>query len=442
MNQEFMKERKILPLVISMSLPMVISMAVNALYNIIDSYFVAKVSEHAMTALALVFPVQNLVNAVTIGFAIGINAIVAFYLGAGQEKRACQAATQGVVLNFLHGAVLTVLCILGMPWFLKMFSNDSQIVGMALTYANRALLFSVVVSAAVSYEKIFQSVGQMKVSMFSMICGCVTNIILDPLMIFGVGIFPAMGIAGAAYATGIGQSVSLAIYLLWYVIRPIPVKIKREYLQSEREITAKLYGVGIPASLSIALPSFLISALNGILAGFSEKYVLVLGVYYKLQTFIYLTANGIVQGIRPLIGFNYGAGEHQRVRQIFYTALELTAAVMLVGTLLSWMFPSALIGLFTTNTETIQIGVRALHIISLGFLASCVSVTCSGALEGLGKGLPSMSISLARYIVVILPLAFVLSRFFDADGVWYAFFITEIITAGISYFIYKKQVTS
>ena len=220
MNQEFMKERKILPLVVSMSLPMVISMAVNALYNIIDSYFVAKVSEHAMTALALVFPVQNLVNAVTIGFAIGINAIVAFYLGAGQEKRACQAATQGVVLNFLHGAVLTVLCILGMPWFLKMFSNDSQIVGMALTYANRALLFSVVVSAAVSYEKIFQSVGQMKVSMFSMICGCVTNIILDPLMIFGVGIFPAMGIAGAAYATGIGQSVSLAIYLLWYVIRP------------------------------------------------------------------------------------------------------------------------------------------------------------------------------------------------------------------------------
>lgn len=442
MNQEFMKEKKILPLVVSMSLPMVISMAVNALYNIIDSYFVAKVSEHAMTALALVFPVQNLVSAVTIGFGIGVNANVAFYLGAGEQKRACQAATQGVLFNFLHGAVLTVICILGMPWFLGMFSNDSQVVSMALTYANRALLFSVILAVGVTYEKIFQSVGQMKVSMFSMLCGCVANIILDPLMIFGIGIFPAMGIAGAAYATGIGQGVSLAIYLLWYLFRPIPVKIKWEYLASDKELMARLYGVGIPASLNIALPSFLITALNGILAGFSEKYVLVLGVYYKLQTFIYLTANGIVQGIRPLIGYNYGAGEHQRVRQIFYTALELTAAVMLVGTVISWLIPATLIGLFTTNSETIHIGVRALHIISLGFVASSVSVACSGSLEGLGKGMPSMCISLARYVVVILPLAFVFSRFLGADGVWYAFCATEIITAGISYIIYKKQVAT
>ena len=209
MNQTFMKEKRILPLVLSMSLPMVISMAVNSLYNIIDSYFVAKVSEDAMTALALVYPVQNLINAIAIGFGIGMNAIIAFYLGAGDQTRADKAATQGLLLSFLHGVLLAMICIAGMPLFLKHFSSDAQITELALLYAGRAFLFSPVINLGLAYEKIFQSVGKMKVSMFSMMCGCVVNIILDPLMIFGIGIFPALGIAGAAYATGIGQCVTL-----------------------------------------------------------------------------------------------------------------------------------------------------------------------------------------------------------------------------------------
>ncbi len=438
MDQAFMKEKKVLPLVLSMSLPMVISMAVNSLYNIIDSYFIAKMSEDAMTALALVYPVQNLVNAIAVGFGIGINANVAFYLGAQNQKRADQAVTQGIFLSVVHGAALTVLCIFGMPLFLRMFSDDRQVVGLALAYANRAFLFSIMVTAGVAFEKIFQSVGKMKVSMFSMMCGCVVNIVLDPFMIFGIGFFPAMGIAGAAYATGIGQSVSLVVYLLCYIARPMPVKARRDCLPLDRELVAKLYGVGIPASLNMALPSLLISALNGILAGFSDTYVLVLGVYYKLQTFIYLTANGIVQGIRPLVGYNYGAEEYQRVRQIFTTALRLAAVVMLAGTVLSWLAPHTLIGMFTSVEETIRIGVKALHIISLGFLASSVSVTCAGALEGLGKGMPSMCISLARYVVVILPAAFLLSRLFGPDGVWYAFCVSECITAGVAYAIYNN----
>lgn len=176
------------------------------------------------------------------------------------------------------------------------------------------------------------------------------------------------------------------------------------------------------------------------MAGFSEKYVLVLGVYYKLQTFIYLTANGIIQGVRPLVGYNYGAGEHQRVEGIFRTTLKLTACVMLIGTVLSWMMPAQLIGLFTSSRETVQMGVAALHVISLGFVLSAVSVTCSGVLEGLGKGTPSLYISLARYVVVIIPAAFLFSRFAGADGVWYAFFFTEAAAAGFSYFIYQKCV--
>lgn len=439
MNQTFMKEKRILPLVLSMSLPMVISMAVNSLYNIIDSYFVAKVSEDAMTALALVYPVQNLINAIAIGFGIGMNAIIAFYLGAGDQTRADKAATQGLLLSFLHGVLLAIICIAGMPLFLKHFSSDAQITELALLYAGRAFLFSPIINLGLAYEKIFQSVGKMKVSMFSMMCGCVVNIILDPLMIFGIGIFPALGIAGAAYATGIGQCVTLVMYLLIYAVCKTPVQIRRTYLRPDRAIIQRLYTIGISAALNLALPSLLISVLNGLLAEFSEKYVLVLGVYYKLQTFIYLTANGIIQGIRPLVGYNYGAGEYRRITQIFQTTLKLTMSVMLIGTALSWLMPQTLIGLFTSSPETVQMGVSALHIISLGFIVSAISVTCSGVLEGLGQGTPSLYISLARYVVVIIPAAFLFSRFVQADGVWYAFCFTELTAAVFSYFIYRRS---
>ncbi len=438
MEQTFMKEQKILPLVLSMSMPMVISMAVNSLYNIVDSYFVARLSEEAMTALAMVYPVQNLVNAIAIGFAIGINATVAFYLGAKDQGRADQAAALGMLLSLLHGVFLTVVCIAIMPGFLKMFSRDQAVIEMALDYSQKVFLFATVITSGLVFEKVFQAVGRMKVSMLCMMCGFVTNIILDPLMIFGIGIFPRMGIAGAAYATGIGQIVTLIAYLVFYRISPIPVKMKKQHLKMQKEVTGKLYAIGVSATLNLALPSLLISVLNGILAGFSEKYVLVLGAYYKLQTFIYLTANGIIQGIRPLMGYNYGAGERERVRKIFQTTLALTMGVMAVGTILSWLIPEKLMGLFTSQQETLQSGVAALHIISLGFMVSAVSVTCSGALEGLGKGLPSLYISLLRYVVIIIPAAFCFSRFLGAEGTWYAFCFTEFAAAGFAYIIYRR----
>ena len=316
MNQEYMKTRKILPLVLSMSLPMVISMAVNALYNIVDSYFVAKISEDAMTALALVFPVQNLVNAIVIGFAIGINARVAFYLGAKEEKLADESASVGLLLNLIHGLVLALLCSAIMPSFLRMFTGDTQVIALACTYSTRVFAFAPVIGLELAYEKIFQAVGRMKVSMICMMLGCVTNIILDPVMIFGLGPVPKLGIAGAAYATGIGQCVTLAGYLLFYFARPMHVKVNVANMKTTGSVMKNIYTIGIPATLNLALPSIQVSALNAILAPFPGSYILVLGVYYKLQTFIYLTANGIVQGIRPLVGYNYGAGEYDRVKKI------------------------------------------------------------------------------------------------------------------------------
>lgn len=440
MTQTFMREKNILPLVLSMSLPMVISMAVNSLYNIVDSYFVAKLSEDAMTALALVYPVQNLITAIAVGFGVGINASVAFYLGANDQLRADRAASQGVLLSLVHGVLLMVVCIGGMPWFLKMFSSNEAVISMALAYSRRAFAFAVMVTAGIALEKIFQATGRMKVSMISMICGFVTNIALDPLMIFGIGPFPRMEISGAAYATGIGQTVTLLVYLVVYAGDSLSVRISRRHLTRDRKLFMRLYGVGIPATLNMALPSLLISALNGILAGFSQSYVLVLGVYYKLQTFIYLTANGVIQGIRPLVGYNYGAGEMDRVHKIFSVTLKLTAGVMAVGMLLSWIMPHALIGLFTTQESTLQIGVTALHYISFGFIVSAVSITVSGVLEGLGKGMQSLLVSLSRYLVIIIPAAFLLSRVFGAKGVWMAFAVAEFVTAAFAYAVYRKAV--
>ncbi len=439
MDQNFMKEKKILPLVISMSLPMVISMAVNSLYNIVDSYFVAKISEDAMTALSLVYPVQNLMTAIAVGFGVGMNAVIAFCLGAGDQKKANQAATTGMILSFVHGVVLMIICMLGMPWFLSLYTQNDAIIEMGLVYANRVFLFSVIIMLGISLEKIFQAVGRMKVSMISMMCGFIANIVLDPLMIFGIGPFPKMGMAGAAYATGIGQTITLLVYLIFCVVRPLPVTFSRKMISFDGDLMKKLYAVGVPASLNMALPSLLISSLNGILAAFSEQYVLVLGAYYKLQTFIYLSANGIIQGIRPLISFNYGAGEKKRVQQIFLTTLCLTAGVMAVGTVLSFLIPGQMIGLFTSSEATIQIGIKALHVISLGFIVSAVSVTCCGALEALGKGMESLMISLLRYAVIIIPAAYLLSRAKGAEGVFFAFPVTEAATAVVAFLIYRHS---
>lgn len=440
MNQKFMKEKPVMPLVISMALPMTFSMLVNALYNIIDSYFVARISEDAMTALSLVFPLQNLGNAVVIGFAIGINATIAYFLGAEKHNTADKTASLGTLFNMIHGFVLAVVCIAITAPFLAMFTDKRSIIEMGTEYAKIVFLFAVPNAAGLCFEKIFQSVGRMKTSMLCMLVGCVSNIILDPLMIFGIGIFPEMGIRGAALATGIGQIISLVCYLMFYILNPIPVKVRLKDMTPDAALSRKMYSIGVPATLSLALPSIQVSALNAILAVYSASYVLVLGAYFKLQTFLYLTGNGVVQGMRPLVGYNYGAGEKKRVKDIFRSALILIAGVMVIGTILCLAVPQTLIGLFTSNPETILYGKEALRLISIGFIASSVSVTVSGALEGLGKGKESLVISVLRYIIVILPLAFILSKIFGAAGVWHAFWVTEVIVAVISYVICKKEI--
>lgn len=435
-----MKEKSIFPLLLSMSLPMVISMAVNSLYNIVDSYFVAKISEDAMTALSLVFPIQNFINAVAIGFGVGINAMIAQYLGAGRRDKADETLTQGMVLAVIHGIVMMILCIIGIPYFLRLFTTDANVIALGVRYATIVFSFSVILSVNLTFEKMNQAIGNMKITMISLLIGCGLNIILDPMIIFGIGSFPKLGIAGAALATGFGQCVPIVIYIAAYLKRPKRVAFRREYLHLTREVTKRLYSIGVPAILNMALTSVLTTALNAILAAFSQTYVLVLGIYYKLQMFLYMPANGIIQGMRPLIGYNYGAGEHKRVEQLYRLTLLLNICIMTAGMILCLTIPGKLMGAFAENPQTIQNGVTALHIICFGFILSAVSVTACGALEGLGKGIPSLLISLSRYVVLIIPLAFIFSRFFGAAGVWHAFWVTEALSAVFAVIIYRRSV--
>ena len=438
MNDTFMKTKPVFPLLVSMALPNVISMLVNSLYNIVDSLFVAQINEQAMTALSLVFPIQNFVNAVAIGFGVGINALVALYRGAGDHDKADAAATHGMALSVLHGLLCTLLATAIMPGFLARFT--AAIVSMGVAYSAIVFFFAIVNMASLAFEKIFQAVGRMKLTMLALISGCVCNILLDPILIFGLGPVPALGIAGAALATGIGQTVTLVLYLVVYCTTASPVRLRRKALRPDASLEGRLYAIGVPAILNLALPSLLVTFLNDLLAAFSESYVVVLGIYYKLQTFLYLPANGIVQGMRPLVGYNYGAREHGRVSRLYNLTLGLSAGIMAIGTLLCLTIAGPLMGLFTSNPETIAIGQTALRVICLGFIVSAVSTTSSGALEGLGKGVPSLVISLCRYIIFIMPIAWVLCGRMGPTGVWHAFWITEVISAAVSLVVYRRAV--
>ena len=410
MDQTYMKEKPVVPLLLSMGIPVIISMIAGALYNIVDSIFVAMISEDAMTAVSLVYPIQNLAHAAGVGFGVGINAMVARRLGEGKTRMANQTASQGVFLSALHGMILTILGMAVIPYFLRMFTSDEVTISYGLTY-------------------------------FCNVIGCGVNIVLDPIFIFGLGPMPELGIRGAAWATGIGQTASLLFYLILNHVKPLNVEISLREMRPTKEICGGMYSVGIAATLNMALTSLLLTALNAILAPFSQVYILVLGVYYKLQALLYQGASGVVQGMRPLIGYNYGAGEQERVKKIFRAAFMIVGIIMTAGTLLGELMPDFLMGLFTQTPSTVEIGRTALRLISPGFVMSTVSVIASGAFEGLGMGLKSLKISLMRYAVIIIPIAFVLSRIIGPTGVWHAFWLAELITAVYAGASWKRTIT-
>ena len=317
--------------------------------------------------------------------------------------------------------------------------------GDSCDYTYIVLCFSFGSLLQIAFEKIFQGIGQMKVTMYLLIVGCVVNIILDPILIFGLLGLPALGVAGAAIATVIGQISAFLLYIVVYLRKPYAIHIRAKHLRFDWKMIRQIYSVGIPSSIMMLLPSVLISILNSILAAFSEVYVAVLGVYFKLQTFIYMPANGIVQGMRPIIGYNYGAGEKSRVRSTVRYSLACAAALMLLGTLLSLLIPEQIFALFDADTELMEAGVTALRIICLGFLVSAVGIIYSGTFEALGSGRNSLIISLLRQFVITIPLSFILAKLCGPIGVWISFPAGELCASAAAFFLlahYEKGTLS
>ena len=439
MNTDRLRTQRPLPLVLSMGIPMAFSMLINALYNIVDGYFVAKMSEQAMTAVSLVFPLQYAASAAAIGTGVGISSAVSFYLGAGEKTHADDAASVGLTLSIFHGILATILLpLLGRP-FLRSFTQDAVVIGYGTRYLSLVMSCTLAMQLQLVYEKLFQSVGKMKIPVVCLAMGCLSNIILDPILIFGLGPFPQLGIDGAAWATNFGTVLSLVLYLVCSRKGRLPLVLSLRRGIKNLSLAGRIYLVGIPAALSLSLQSVMVALLNGILASFGEDGVFVLGVYYKLQSFLYLTASGIVQGIRPPVAYSYGAGDAKRVRSIYVTAALVNFLLMCIGTLLCLFFPEVLFSPFTSRREVLALGSRALRLICLGFPVSALSVTAAGTLEGLGEGFSSFVISFLRCVGLLVPLAFFLSRLLGTDGVFAAFPAAEGVTAVFSFFVMRHS---
>lgn len=425
-----MKQNNILGLIFKMSFPIVISMIINGLYNLVDSFFVAMISEKAMTAVSLIYPLQYLPNAFGIGFGVATASLAGFYFGSGDLEKANHCATKGLIVAIIHGVILAIFSLLFAKTFLSLFTSDEEIIKDGLDYFYIVCIFAPCITVSMALEKILQCQGKMITTMIAMAVGAVTNIILDPVFILVLN----MGVKGAALATGISLVISLLGYILIFTNCKLQIKISFK-AKGEKNILKKLYCVGFSSSLNLALPSFMIIALNAILSKYDSSFVLILGVYYKLQSFLFFIVSGLVQGIRPLISYNEGSKEYKRVDKIVIYSLIISLIVMVIGTALFLLIPTHLISLFSKNESTIKNGTISLRIICIGFIISAFPYLISGVFEALSKGWPSLIISLIRYLFIIIP-ALILSHFYNEIGVWMSFPITETVALIVSIILY------
>ena len=438
-KQHVMGRKPVLQLLVSMSIPVVLSMFIQALYNIVDSIWVAKLGTDAITAVSLAFPLQNIVMSVGVGMGIGIGSVISMSLGARNRQEANRAASIGVALVLLHCVIFAVGGLAITKPFLRMFTNDPVIYQWACDYTYVVLCISFGELLQMCLEKIFQGLGKMKTTMVMMASGCIINIILDPILIFGWFGFPAMGVKGAAIATVIGQIGAVVMYLVVCARGDIGVTIHPRYMKPDKEMVGRIYSIGIPSSLMLAMPSLLVALLNGILAQLDKAYVAVFGLYFKLQTFVNMPSNGVVQGMRPIISFNYGAGNQKRVNQAVGYAMKIVAGIMLVGTIAAVGMPEWILRAFDADEKVLSYGITAFRIIGLGFLFSTVGIVSAGVFEALGKGKESLWISLVRQFVIILPLGWLLSRFMGAEGIWISFPVAEALAAVMSVILLRKE---
>lgn len=433
-------------LLISMSLPMMVSMLVQALYNVVDSVFVAKVNEAALTAVSLAFPVQNLMIAIAVGTGVGVNALLSKSLGEKNFKRVNSTAENAVFLAGVSYAVMLLIGIFGIGLFYRSQTNDAQIVGYGIAYARICCCSSFGIFLQVTMERLLQSTGRTFYTMIIQGTGAVINIILDPILIFGLYGFPRMEAAGAAAATVAGQIIAsiLAVILNQKVNREVRLQMKG--FRPDRQIIAQIYRVGVPSIIMQSIASVMTYGMNLILMAFTSTATAVFGIYFKLQSFIFMPVFGLNNGMIPIIAYNYGANRKERVMRTIRYSVLYAMGIMAAGTLIFHIFPAQLLVMFEASETMMQIGVSALRIISVSFVIAGYCIVCGSVFQALGNGMYSLMVSIARQLFVLLPVAFLLSRMGNVNYVWWAFPIAEIASLIMSTIflvrIYKKVIAT
>ncbi len=441
-----MGTQKIPKLLISMSLPAMFSMLIQALYNIVDSIFVAQINENALTAVSLAFPIQTLILAVSLGTGIGINSLISRRLGEKRKEEAGRAADHGIILGLASWALFAVLGLLFTPAFFRAFTSDAQIVEYGCEYIYVVTTCSFGIFLSVNIEKIIQATGNMIYPMCQNLIGAVTNLILDPILIFGLLGFPKMGVLGAAVATVSGQILGMLFGLVMLFAKSHEIRVSLKGFRFSWQAVRDIYAVGFPSIIMQAVSSVLTVCLNGILIGFSSTAVSVLGIYYKLQSFVFMPVFGLNQGSMPIMGYNYGAKNKRRLISTVKLASVIAFSIMVVGTLIFWIFPGLLLKMFNASDSMLAIGIPALRLISLSFLMASINIVLSNLFQATGHGVKSLTVSLIRQLAVILPVAWLLSRAIGVNGVWLAFPAAEIIGFALSLFfflgVYRTEIKS
>lgn len=425
-------------LLVNMSTPMMISMLVQALYNIVDSIFVAMIEEDALTAVSLAFPIQNLMIAFATGTAVGINALVSRHLGEKNFKRANQVAVNGVWLALFTAIVFCVGISLTTDAFFHALTKDEKIIAYGSTYLHIIGWLCFGVFFQIVFEKLLQSTGKTVFSMTTQIVGAVINVILDPMLIFGIGPFPEMGVAGAAIATIFGQTVGtiLAIYFNVHFNKELHLDFRKYRLSGE--IVGHIYSIGAPSIVMMAIGSVMNFGLNKILLMFSSTAAAVFGVYFKLQSFVFMPIFGMNNGLIPIVAYNFGAAKPDRIKRAIYLASRAAVIIMVVGTTLFMLFPAFFLGLFSASEQMTAMGVIAMRIISVHFILAGVSIVCSSVFQALGHGVLSMVMSIVRQLVVLLPSAYVLALAGGINAVWWAFPIAELASLTLALLFMRR----
>lgn len=425
-------------LLIQMSLPMMISMLVQALYNIVDSIFVARIAEKALTAVSLAFPIQTLIIAVATGTGVGINALLSKRLGQKNYEDVNKSAGNGIFLFIISFIVFIILGLTVPRTYFQSQTDDPEIVEYGVKYLTVILTVSPGCFMAILFERLLQSTGLTLLSMVSQLTGAIINLIFDPIMIFGYLGFPAMGITGAAVATVLGQIVAAIISITLNIKKNKEIKFAPRYIKPDKQIIADIYKVGVPSILLASIGSVMTYFLNLILGSFSMTAVTIFGVYFKLQSFIFMPIFGMNNGLVPIIAYNFGAEKRKRIINTIFVGIKVSVGIMLVGMLVFEFFPAGLFSLFNASEEMVTQGCPALRIIGIHFPIAAVCICLTSVFQALGLGVYSMICSFIRQLIVLLPAAYLLSLTGVLTNVWWAFPIAEISSLLTALFFMKK----